>query len=228
MATGTDIVRIVVDRPLVKIALGAVPSSGGSNPTGLAGGDLGGTYPNPSVSKVAGVTPGATGLALLDDGTAAAARATLELNDPGVNEQYLVLAADQAESASVLTDVAGLAFTPQPNTTYFVEFFGCWETAVATTALRLAFQGPTGTVYGTQALRVQNSSAGVDVRLGALGSETTGTAANATTNNNAEGWAIFKTGASPSGDFRVQIRSEIGGSAVTLKAGAFLRYRKLA
>ena len=54
-----------------------ITSSAGAAPSGSAGGDLSGTYPNPNVAKVAGVTPGAGGLAVLDDASTAAVLATI-------------------------------------------------------------------------------------------------------------------------------------------------------
>jgi len=56
-----------------------IGGGGGGAPSGAAGGDLGGTYPNPTVAKVDGTTPGAFGKTQLDDATQAAGRTTLGL-----------------------------------------------------------------------------------------------------------------------------------------------------
>lgn len=57
--------------------------SNARTPTGTAGGDLSGSYPNPTVARVAGTTPGTTGLSTLAATTPAAARDTVVWSSSG-------------------------------------------------------------------------------------------------------------------------------------------------
>ncbi len=57
----------------------AASSNTGLPPSGTASGDLSGSFPSPTVAKVAGVTPGTAGLSVLDDATVADIKTTLGL-----------------------------------------------------------------------------------------------------------------------------------------------------
>ena len=142
---------------------------------------------------------------------------------------YLQLASDFATSSATAVDVTGLAFTPTANTDYLVEAQLLMRTATATVGARPGIAWPTGgmtdavaeirasssataqvLVYGNSAAAVLNANTGLATTTGSFAAKVE---------------ATLLMGASPAGNFRLQLASETAGTNVTLKAGSWMRYR---
>ena len=136
--------------------------------------------------------------------------------DPWV---WTTLAADVANSTTTLAAVTGLSFTAAANTSYLVQLFGALQSAATTTGATLAVDIPSGSIVGRTTI---NSSATAmltteQIADNATTGITTGVRA-ANTNVPVEAWFRIDIGAT-GGTVQLQFRSEIAGSAVTMKAG---------
>lgn len=114
------------------------------------------------------------------------------------------------------------------NTSYEIEFRLLLRTAATTTGPRPGISLPTGITDAAYQITSPNSNTALAFR--AQGTNTTQNAASTglpTTTDSylAIGTALLIMGASPSGTFGITLASEINASAVTIKAGSFLRYR---
>lgn len=141
----------------------------------------------------------------------------------------LVLANDQTESAATPTDATGLTFAPAANAAYFVEFYGIFSSSATTNGFQWGFVGA-GDSYDGEVQITPASAATTLQRLGSVsGALVAGTNTVSTNPNNpAYGWAIIATAGSPPAAIKVQFQSEAAaGASVTLKKGAFLRYKRL-
>lgn len=141
---------------------------------------------------------------------------------------YIVLGSDFTTSSATAVDITGMAFTPSANTRYEVYAVLYTRTATTTVGPRPGIAWPTGltdgigwiqqTASGTANVYANNSSGGaVLAPVGGLPLNTASYPAVAQ--------ASMIVGASPSGNFRLQLASETAGTNVTVKAGSFLRYR---
>jgi hypothetical protein len=161
---------------------------------------------------------------LVDDATVADMRTTLGLGSLSVIHQYYVVTADQTESAASYTDATGLSITPDANSSYWCEAFLTVATSAATTAFQWKFVGPTGTDHTASYLTQPTTSTATGFVGGAVGTGNEQSAIAATTGTPIYGWALIRTGATPSGDLKIQFKAEIaGGQSVTLKRGSFMQ-----
>lgn len=138
------------------------------------------------------------------------------------------LAVDFSTTNSTAQNVTGLSFAPAANLSYIVRGQFLLRTATATVGPRPGVSWPTGltdgvvrlattSAAGTQVMANGNIAAAVLIPVGGLPLTTSSYPGDLD--------ATLVAGASPSGNFQVQLASETNGTAVTMKAGSWIAYR---
>jgi hypothetical protein len=128
------------------------------------------------------------------------------------------LAADVANSTVTLAPVTGLSFAAAANTSYLVEVVGAFTSAATTTGIALALDIPSGSVVGQMIANISATALGSTEQI--ADNATTGATTSvraAATNTPVTASFIVAIGAT-GGTVQLQFRSEIAGSAVTMKA----------
>lgn len=143
------------------------------------------------------------------------------------NEVTVKLPTDVSTSGQAFVDATGLSFSAEADSDYIVEFWIWYTTAATTTGIDLAVNGPASPtavvgltlppVAATGNLNAKQFNA-YDVSQPAT--------ASIAGNNFALMRVLFRNGAT-AGTFTLRFASEVNASAVTVKAGSVLRYRKV-
>ena len=135
---------------------------------------------------------------------------------------------DYSISTTAAGNIPGRAFTPAANTSYEFEAMLLMRTAVTTTGPRPGLTWPTGMVDGVVMIDASSTAVARVLANGNIAAEVvcnnTGLP-NTTQSFPARFVGTVIAGASPSGNVQLRLRSEVAASAVTVKAGSFLKYR---
>lgn len=150
---------------------------------------------------------------------------------PGVGYTTIRLVADvpgTSDGTSItLANVTGLSFALAINEEYEVEAWTIYTTAAATTGFFLTATGPTSpTAFAGE---VNGSSGPTTNQVRMFNAYDGGTPfGNSTSpgNNFLSGKFFLRNGVTP-GTFQLRFASEVASSQVIVKAGSFIKYRRL-
>lgn len=119
-------------------------------------------------------------------------------------------------------------FKPNANTRYIVDVFASVFTAAITTGIQVGLTGPTsGITASAVKIITANTSAADTISHTALNNFQTMTA-GLTTPTLLSLQALVEVGASPGiGNIRLQAKSEVAGSLVTIRPGSSMRWREI-
>jgi hypothetical protein len=136
---------------------------------------------------------------------------------------------DVSNSTTSFTDITGLSFDSVPNADYVIEAFLVYTSPATTTGLNLSITGPAspaGIIGEWQAYSSDTAVLSRQVRAYDSSTATTGVVA-ASAPLYAQFTAMLRTGAS-GGPVTLRFASEVGGSAITIKAGSIIRWMQSA
>lgn len=145
---------------------------------------------------------------------------------------YVVLGSDFTTAAPTNTfqDVTGMAFTPASNKKYMIDMFFLVTTVASATGARPGIKWPTAGVTNNAGwVGVANSATSFVYHT--WGGTTTNGPNTLSLANNTQSWpaygsAVLIMGAGATGNFQIVLASEVLGSAVTMKANSYFRYRE--
>jgi hypothetical protein len=143
---------------------------------------------------------------------------------------YVKLASDFPTTSATAVDVTGLFFTPLSSRTYLVEGNLLLRTATATVGPRPGCAWNTGNTDGVMSIQTTSSATAnvfANGNINAAVLTPVGGFPNTTQSWPAYLYGTLIVGASPTGNWRVQLASETAGTSVTMKAGSWIRYRTI-
>lgn len=146
--------------------------------------------------------------------------------DPWTTQRVMV---DYANATITGSDVFA-GFAPAANTTYVVETKMIVRTALGTTAIQTALAGPASGITNA-AIKINSAASATADLISHIATLNTFQVATAglTTNTLLIIEGLVVVGALPgAGNIRVQARSEVAASAVTVAAGSMMRWRTIA
>jgi len=142
---------------------------------------------------------------------------------------HVILASDVVNNnavANTLQDATGLSFAVIAGETYWFEVSGCFDAAATTTGSRWTLNGPAVTrlTYSQRvALTVATDTVGNQVAYQQPAASSASSAATAGNMFNITGLVS----PSSSGTLQLQFASGVSASAITAKAGSFLRWTRV-